>query len=297
MTASPLRDSSVRLGDGRRLSWCEWGAPNGPVVLAFHGTPGSRVWWPGEAQTKAVGARLITLDRPGYGGSDPLPGRRVVDWANDVAEFAHVRGLDRFGVVGWSGGAAYAAAVAASMPGRLAGVCIACSASITCALPGFEPDDDDRHIIALIEQFGLTGAATRWADENRAWAHDVRADPTVLIGEGTGGDPWVLEDAELMEGISQSFREAMRQDAAGVAGDWVALLAPWGFSLDQIEAKVHLWHAAKDWVTLEDFQRLAELIPNATLSKWPDVGHFGPVRYWGSVLQAALGYEPAAELN
>ena len=292
MTASPLRDSTVRLSDGRTLAWCEWGAPSGPVVLAFHGSPGSRVWWPGEAETRAAGVRLVTVDRPGYGGSDPLPGRRIVDWAADVAELTELWGIDRFGVVGWSGGAAYAAAVAARLPDRLTGVCITCSASITCALPGVELDDDDRHVLELIERFGPAEAASRSAEEDREWADDLAADPTTLfrLGDAAEGDRWVLEDVGLADGFYASVREAVRQGAVGSASDWIALLTPWGFALEEIEPEVHLWHGAQDdLVKLDDFERVADLIPNSTLTTWPDVGHLGPVKYWESVLAAALG--------
>jgi pimeloyl-ACP methyl ester carboxylesterase len=195
-------------------------------------------------------------------------------------------------VVGWSGGAPYAAAVAATLPERLTGVCIACSGSITCALPGVELDDDDRHIVELTEQFGPAEAASRYAEENRAWADGLRADPTALFGvsDAAEGDRWVLEDAVLADGFYASVREAVRQGAIGAASDWVALLAPWGFSLEQIEPDVHLWHGAQDdLVKLEDFKRVAALFPRATLTTWPDVGHFGPARYWESVLALALG--------
>ena len=65
----PLRDATIPLRDGRTLAYCEWGDARGPAVFAFHGAPGSRVWWPGEAETLAAGARLVTVDRPGCGGS------------------------------------------------------------------------------------------------------------------------------------------------------------------------------------------------------------------------------------
>ena len=51
----PIRDTTIRLRDGRLLAYCEWDHVRGPVVLAFDGSPGSRVWWPGEARTKAAG--------------------------------------------------------------------------------------------------------------------------------------------------------------------------------------------------------------------------------------------------
>ena len=71
--AAPLRDATIRLRDGRSLAYCEWGHEGGPVVLAFHGSPGSRVWWPGAEVTAAAGARLVTVDRPGYGGVRTAP--------------------------------------------------------------------------------------------------------------------------------------------------------------------------------------------------------------------------------
>lgn len=158
-------------------------------------------------------------------------------------------------------------------------------------------EDDDRHILELIEQFGPAEAASRYAEESRAWADGLRADPTTFIefADVAEGDRWVFEDAVLADGLYACVREAVRQGAVGVAGDWVALYAPWGFSLAEIETEVHLWHAAQDWVKLDDFKRVAALLPRATLGTWPDVGHFGPVRYWETVLAAALGGVPGTE--
>ncbi len=105
MASGPVRDTTIRLGDGRALAYCEWGDASGPAVLAFNGNPGSRAWWPGEDATAAAGVHLITVDRPGYGGSDPLPGRPIAGWADDVAELTESNGIVGFGVVGWSAGA------------------------------------------------------------------------------------------------------------------------------------------------------------------------------------------------
>ncbi|WP_404828537.1 alpha/beta fold hydrolase [Streptomyces canus] len=47
----------------------------------------------------------MAYDRPGYGDSDRLPGRRGADAARDVAEPAGALGLGRFSVLGHSSGA------------------------------------------------------------------------------------------------------------------------------------------------------------------------------------------------
>lgn len=68
--------------------------------------------------------RLISFDRPGYGGSERLPGRRVADVAADVAAIADAMGLDTFAVVGRSGGGPHSLACAALLPDRVTRVAV-----------------------------------------------------------------------------------------------------------------------------------------------------------------------------
>jgi len=292
MATTTHEDLTLHLADGRTLAYRAWGDPNGPTVLCFPGSPASRLWWPGEAETAAAGARVIAIDRPGYGGSDPIPGRQIAGWPADIAELADTLGLERFGVSGWSGGAPYAAAVAALLPDRLTGVCLTCSASITCILPDVEPDEDDRRIVELVEQHSPRDAVLAYAEELRPWAEELAADPASLIDldDLPPGDRWLFEDPDRAAAFNDGVVEAVRQGALGAAQDWVALWLPWGFTLEQIQPHVHLWHGAQDaWVKLDDFRRVADAIPRHTLTVWPDVGHMGPAKYWGDVLAVALG--------
>ncbi len=55
---------------------------------------------------------MITLDRPGYGGSDPKPYRTILDWVEDVNETAQLFKLKEHSVLDVSGGGAYAAVCA-----------------------------------------------------------------------------------------------------------------------------------------------------------------------------------------
>src|SRR3989441_7940644 len=76
---------TVAAADGRTLTIAECGDPDGFPVFLLHGTPGSRFGGQGFASAYAcVGARVITYDRPGYGGSDRFRGRRVVDSVADA---------------------------------------------------------------------------------------------------------------------------------------------------------------------------------------------------------------------
>ena len=100
-----MADHSITLRDGRRLSYLEFGALDGEPVLFFHGTPGSRLFYhPDESILINLGIRLITVDRPGYGRSDPKPNRTYLDWPDDVEQLVTKLKLDRFAIAGHSGG-------------------------------------------------------------------------------------------------------------------------------------------------------------------------------------------------
>jgi pimeloyl-ACP methyl ester carboxylesterase len=118
-TARPRADATITLADGRTLAYCEWGNPTGSPVLLVHGAPGSRLLCPDDDATAKAEVRLLTVDRPGYGGSDAHPHPSLLSWADRL-------GLERFAVVGFSAGGGYALACAARMPERISAVGLAC---------------------------------------------------------------------------------------------------------------------------------------------------------------------------
>jgi pimeloyl-ACP methyl ester carboxylesterase len=125
-----------------------------------------------------------------------------------VAEVTRGLGVDRFGVVGWSGGAPFAAAVAATMPDRLTGVCLASSASLAFILEGAERDADDLRNIDAIREFGAVAATLRYAEEIRDWAAGVLRDPAGLItdDELADGDRWLMDDPDVAADVFDAFR-------------------------------------------------------------------------------------------
>ena len=113
VTALDADQRELRLTDGRRLSYCEYGAPRGAPAFFCHGWPGSRLDFSANDEPAAeAGVRVISVDRPGIGRSDPQLGRTVLDWANDVAALADSLSIDRFAVFGFSFGGPYARACA-----------------------------------------------------------------------------------------------------------------------------------------------------------------------------------------
>ncbi len=115
----------MKTPDGRHLSTQTYGDPDGKPVFLLHGTPGSRLGpHPRGTVLHRLGVRLIAFDRPGYGDSDRFQGRRVADAATDVLAIADAFGLDKFAVVGRSGGGPHALACAALLPDRLTKVAV-----------------------------------------------------------------------------------------------------------------------------------------------------------------------------
>src|SRR5262249_37704143 len=107
------QDLTLKLVSGRQLGWAEFGDPAGFPILYFHGLPGSRL----EAgltddSARRHGARVIAVDRPGFGLSDYEPNRRIMDWPDRVRELVAHLGLERFSIIGVSGGAPYASVCA-----------------------------------------------------------------------------------------------------------------------------------------------------------------------------------------
>lgn len=109
------------LPTGRRLGYAEYGRPDGHPVFGAFGAAARRFRPPDDA-TAAAGVRLILLERPGFGLSDPQPGRTLLDWPGDVVALADALGLDRFGVVASSQAGPYGAACAYAIPERLTAV-------------------------------------------------------------------------------------------------------------------------------------------------------------------------------
>src|SRR5215472_6981947 len=128
---------TIRLADGRALGFAEYGDPNGAPLFFFHGLWASRLTsHPDHEIARSLGVRLITMDRPGIGCSAPKPGRRLIDWPEDVAALADALQLQRFAILGWSGGGAYALACASRIPERLTAVGLASGGA---PLAGIEP--------------------------------------------------------------------------------------------------------------------------------------------------------------
>jgi pimeloyl-ACP methyl ester carboxylesterase len=290
LMSGPLRDDIIRLHDGRALAYAEWGDPREPPAFFFHGTPHSRLWCPDEEATRAAGVRLISVDRPGFGGSDLQLGRRLTDWPADVAELADALAVERFAVAGFSGGGPYAAACSALIGDRVTRAGLVCgSTHLLRERPGAleKLDDEDRRDFELVEREDRETAARKIAAEWEEWTRSIAEEPKRFFDPFPVNDQnrWFREDPARMRPFLEAVGEALRQGPAGIAWERVIAFEPYPLRLEEISGEVYLWHGELDVVVPRAAAEfLAARIPNCRVTIWPAEGHLAIARHWGEIL-------------
>lgn len=277
----------MELPDGRELAWLEVGDPAGPPVFGFHGTPGSR--WQMVVDPGAVvasGVRLIAVDRPGYGHSTYHEGRRLLDWPGDVSCLADHLGIDRFGVVGVSGGGPHALVCAAALAGRVkvAGVVSGVGSLVEA---GVEEGMRGANRV-------LTRVARRWPAPlvplmaaatlaQRKWPE--RAIDAMAKGMPEA-DARLMRRPDVREAFLKEARLASATSGRAAAQDFALFSRDWGFRLGDIAVPVHLWQGDTDKnVPPEHAARMAAAIPGAVLHELPGAGHLAVVEKAQDILE------------
>jgi pimeloyl-ACP methyl ester carboxylesterase len=270
---------SIRANDGRELMYEEWGDRGGVPVFVLHGTPGCRLGRPPEEEkVRDAGIRLVTYDRPGYGGSDRKHGRRVVDCVRDVEALADSLGIERFAVTGGSGGGPHALAVGARLPDRVAAVhcvvgCVPYDAEGIDFFEGMDPENVKEFGWALEGEDRLTAELTTLAAEVQA---RVAEDPTkVLEGfELSEADTAVLADPRVQKVMRETVAEECRRGVGGWVDDDLAFITPWDFDVSEIRVPVEVRYGATDvLVPAAHGDWLAAHVPGATVQKDTRRGH------------------------
>ena len=270
----------ILLRDGRKVAVQESGNPAGHPVFLMHGTPGSRVApLPRSMILHALGVRLITFDRPGYGHSDRLKSRTVADVAPDVEAIADELEIKRFAVLGRSGGGPHALACAARLPDRVtrAGVLVSL-APWTAGFDWFAGMADSN-----VQEFMTAANSPEELAANLAQtAAAIKANPASHVAalgpELPEADQRVVADAGIRALLAQNYEEALRESADGWFDDNRAFCSPWGFDLADIKVPVLVWQGEDDvFSPVRHAQWLADQIPNASMLIQPGAAHFGAV--------------------
>ncbi len=279
------RAGVIRLRDGRALAYAEWGPAAGRPVLHFHGVPDGRFSWGGGSACRDSGVRLIAVDRPGIGGSDPKPGRSVADWPADVGELVEQLGLDRFAVSGWSAGGAYALACARELQSRIDAVALVSGAG-RLDLPGFAEQMSTAAAWRLAAR-APAAMTLAYAALARLARRSPGAAQKVLFSGVPKVDRAVVDRPDVGPRLVSAFVEATRPGGRGLTEDMRAMLSPWGFEPAEIRLPVQVVHGRQDTVAPPAHAEywIATLARADPL--WvEDAGHFLIERHPGRILDA-----------
>lgn len=294
-----MADTVWTAGGRRRLSVEVYGDPDGIPIFLLHGTPGSRLGPHPRGQVlHRLGVRLIAFDRPGYGRSDRLRGRRVADVAADVEAIADEYKLEKFAVVGRSGGGPHALACAALLPDRMtrAAVLVGLAPRGAEGLDWFDGMAQSNVLEFTAAAAGYDGIAFFL----KTPVDTIRANPASLLAslqtELPAPDQRVVADSRIRSMLVETYAEALRTSAYGWIDDALAFTSPWGFDPAAITVPVLLWHGASDVFSPASHARwLAGRIPDATVIVQAGAAHFGALDVLPDILRwLSAGRRPAA---
>jgi pimeloyl-ACP methyl ester carboxylesterase len=287
----------VRLPDGRRLAFAEYGPREGVPCIVLSGMPGSRLapaWAFPAGLLAARGVRLLGVDRPGYGGSDPNPQMTAPGVADDLGVLCAAVGLDRVAVLGISVGAPFALACAIRWPQRVGSLLLS-SPMGPWELPETRAGMSRRNqrYFTLARRAPLLSRTACWLWARTALA-GLRGDRDRLLRRLSKALPppdrevlaEVAADRQRWTRFVDDTAEAFRQGGAGVRADLAVASRPWGFELREVSVPTYLWHGAADQdVPIAAARRMAQMIPTCQAT-FTDDGHLMGLRHANEAVEA-----------
>jgi pimeloyl-ACP methyl ester carboxylesterase len=275
-------EREVAAADGRTLHAVDGGSadPDALAVVWLGGSPQTgALLQPVVAAAEARGIRLVSYARPSYGGSTPAPGRVVASAAGDVAAVADAFSLDRFAVVGYSGGGPHALACAALLPSRVIGA---------VTLAGVAPYTDD------VDWFAGMAAPGGLRAARAGRAARARYAETDAFDESTFTDTDWAALAGTWSALGDDANLAGAAGPDGLIDDDVAFAQPWNVDLGAVQVPVLLVQGGRDRIVPRSHaELLLGLLPTAELWLRPRDGHVAvlgglPVAFdWLRALPAA----------
>jgi pimeloyl-ACP methyl ester carboxylesterase len=283
--ASLYGPEMLTMPSGRQIAYEQFGHPRGEPVMFFHGMPFSRLITP--PTSPDLGVRVISLDRPGYGLSDVQPGRKLLDYCDDVRAVADHLGLLRFAVAGVSAGGAYALACARDLGDRVTRAVVVAGVAHPDAVAARGPGGTPPAFTRAIE----TGDYSQVINMFEMYRRAALGNGQMFLDRLTSSLP--LVDQEILSAHSahvlSGMVDALYKTAEGWATDEVLMLARWGFRLQDVTAPVSLLHGEDDSiVTIGPAAFQASLIPGCRTIYYPGEAHWFFLERWNEILREAV---------
>ena len=277
------RERYIRLYDGRKLGFAEYGDPDGVPVIVHHGFPGSRLQThPDEEISIQAGVRLIVPDRPGMGLSDFKEKRQVIDWSEDIKQLVNQLEIRRFATIGLSaGGGIYALQCASAIPDYISTVHLV---STRCVFSLMKPAPSVRPLMGMARR-----APTLFYQYLKIMGESVKKNPSAYLerrmSDFSEVDRSFLKTPQGRDFYLDPLIEALRNGPKGIAWDLSLGMQDWGFSPEEVGLPVKIWHGTDDMIVpLEEAEALAGLLPNCSTSFIEGEGQFMFMSHWKNIL-------------
>jgi pimeloyl-ACP methyl ester carboxylesterase len=293
----------IQLENEHVLAFEEYGDRKGVPVIFCHGWPSSRTMAQLTDEAACdLGMRIISVDRPGIGGSSFQPERKLLDWPVAVRRLADELGIGEFRVLAISGGAPYAYATGWAMPERVRAMAIV-SGAISIV------DLADREGLFPLYRWMLSLYQTspqllrrlfQCARPMLSVRPPVRLRPLILkLLMLQPCDAESLRDSAAFEAIFESQRRAWRGSPNGVMADAQIYAQPWGFPLEEVRVPVRLWHGNQDRAfSVRLAQQIAARLPNCKAHYIEGAGHYSlPIRHTREILQDLISTGGSAQVG
>lgn len=270
---SDRASQSLSLGDGRKIGYAEYGDLDGLPVIALHGTPGSRFMFAlTDEGARARGLRVIAPERPGYGRSDFHRFETLADTASDVEALADALGLDRFALMGMSGGGPHAVAAAHLLKSRILRLVLVSPVGPIAECDHIRMSHLHRMIFL---QTSHHASATFFSTLRTLmdWAPSVAYH--LLMQQVTATDCDVLNRPEVRENLQAALGEGLRTGTDGALQDLNLYSAQWSVKLSDVDVPAFMWQGGEDTVVPPDAAYyLAGALPNCQLEVIEGAGHY-----------------------
>lgn len=287
-----MADHTLRLSSGRMLGYAEHGDPAGVPCFYYHGWPSARVQGILMDEIgKKYGLRIISPDRPGIGLSDFHPKRELKDWPPVLEELATHLGVDKFHVMGWSGGGPYVLITAMAMRERLLSATIVCGAPPLTFLGFQHMFWLYRLMIRLRHAFPTVLSTILLIGERISRGEPDKAPLKWLLPMLGKADREVLTNPVTFSAIRGGMVEALRRGPKAVIADADIYLSEWGFEVSAVNYLIHFWHGKEDRnIAWQYSEQLSSLMPHTT-TRWLDhEGHYSlPINHLEDIIKQALG--------
>ena len=278
-------DGVVALPDGRSITYRSFGSADGTPLIALHGTPGSRLKFTVAHQIALhLGVRIIAPDRWGYGGTSVHARPSFKSYAADIGFLADDLKLDRFALIGVSGGGPYAAALASEMPARVTALALVAPVGPIAGEPGLDISAFHRWC------FGpLTRSPATISTVFQAFRSVLGTSPEIgmrlAMIRVSPADRAVLRQTEVARRLGETFVEGLRPGVAGPVIDLGLFGAPWDIDLRRADVPARLWLGTNDQNVPQGAARLlASRLPRCMLTVLEDEGHLWIANNYDTVI-------------